>query len=67
MELQRSLKELRARKNWTQAQAAKAYGISPTHYQRIEKDINALNNSSISLIMRIAKIHNIEISNIFLG
>lgn len=59
--MQYSIKELRARKNETQAETAKAIGISTTTYVAWEK---SLANVSISKVAALAKHFGVAISEI---
>ncbi len=56
-----SLKELRARKNETQAEVANALGISPQTYNAWEQDIS---NVAISKVIRLAQYFGVAISEI---
>lgn len=60
---QYTLKELRARKNETQIEAAKALGVSTTTYNAWEKDIS---NVGIGKVMAVAEHFGVTISEIFL-
>lgn len=57
-----TLKELRARKNETQAQAAKALGISVQTYCAWEKDIS---NVAVSKVNAVAKHFGVGLNQIF--
>lgn len=57
-----SLKELRARKEKTQAQVAAAIGVSTQTYNAWEKDAS---NVSIANIQRLAKYFGCELDEIF--
>lgn len=59
--MQYSIKELRARKDETQAETAKAIGISTTTYVAWEK---SLSNVSISKVAALAKHFGVAISEI---
>lgn len=61
--MQYSLKELRARKNMTQAEMARELGISCQTYNAWEKDIS---NVAIGKVKSIADYHGITIGEIFL-
>ena len=63
VERQYTLKELRARKNVTQQQAADDLGVSATTYNAWEKDIS---NTSISNVVKVANYYGVELSEIFL-
>lgn len=62
--LQYSIKELRARKNETQQQAADALGISVQTYNAWERDIS---NVAISKVMAVAEHFGVQLSEIFLS
>lgn len=59
--MQFSLKELRARKNETQAEAAEALGISVQTYNAWEQDIS---NVAISKVIRVAEHFDVALSEI---
>ena len=59
--MQYSLKELRARHGWTQAEAAKELGVSPQTYNAWEKD---LSNIKISKVMAIANVFGVPLEEI---
>ena len=63
-EIQYTLKELRARKKETQAQTAKALGVSVQTYNAWEKDIS---NVAVSKVCAVARHFNVKINQIFLG
>ncbi len=58
-----TLKELRARKNETQAETAAAVGVSVQTYNAWEKNIS---NVAVSKVNALAKHFGVSISNIFL-
>ncbi len=58
-----TLKELRARKNETQSQAAEALGISVQTYNAWEKDISGV---AISKVMAVADHYGVALDEIFL-
>jgi DNA-binding XRE family transcriptional regulator len=58
-----TLKELRARKNKTQAEAAADLGVSPQTYNAWEKDIS---NVGISKVIMVAKYYGVALDDIFL-
>ena len=58
-----TLKELRARKNKTQAEAAADLGISPQTYNAWEKDIS---NVGISKVVMMADYFGVTLDDIFL-
>ncbi len=62
-ERQYTLKELRARKNETQAQTAEALGVTTQTYNAWEKDVS---NVAISKVIAIAKHFDVELKEIFL-
>ena len=59
--MQYSLKELRARKNETQAQVAEAMEISTQTYCAWEQDVS---NVSISKVIKLAKHFGVELNEI---
>ena len=59
--MQFSLKELRARKNETQAEAAEALGLSVQTYNAWEQDIS---NVAISKVIRVAEHFDVALSEI---
>lgn len=59
--MQYSLRELRARMNWTQAQTAEKLGVSPTTYNAWEKDVS---NVRISKVKAIAELFGVHLSEI---
>ena len=61
--MQYTLKELRARKNETQAQTAEALGVSVQTYNAWEKSIS---NVAVSKVNAIAKHFGVLITEIFL-
>lgn len=61
---QYSLKELRARMNWTQAETAKKLGISTQTYNAWEKDIGHV---KVSGALRVANLFGVTLNEIFLG
>ena len=58
-----TIKELRARKNETQTQVARALGISTQTYNAWEKDIS---NVSVSKVYALADYFGVKIGDIFL-
>jgi len=58
-----TIKELRARKDVTQEQAARDLGISVQTYNAWEKDIS---NVAISKVMAVAEYYGVQLSQIFL-
>lgn len=61
-EMRYSLKELRARKQWTQQETAKRLGISPQTYNAWEKDISHV---AISKVNALANLFGVKIGQIF--
>lgn len=58
-----TLKELRARKDVTQEQAAKDLGVSTQTYNAWERDVS---NVAISKVMRVAEYFGVDLEEIFL-
>lgn len=61
-EMRYSLKELRARKQWTQQETAKRLGISAQTYNAWEKDISHV---AISKVNALANLFGVKIGQIF--
>lgn len=61
---QYTLKELRARNGWTQAETAGKLGVSTQTYNAWENDIE---NLTITKIKAIAVVFGIDFNDIFLG
>ena len=61
-EMRYSLKELRARKQWTQRETAKKLGISEQTYNAWEKDISHV---AISKVNALANLFGVKIGQIF--
>jgi transcriptional regulator with XRE-family HTH domain len=59
--MQYSLKELRARKNWTQKETAKRLGISVQTYNAWEKDISRI---AIGKVLGVADLFGVKLSEI---
>lgn len=59
--MQYSLKELRARKNWTQRETAKRLGISVQTYNAWEKDISRV---AVGKVLAVADLFEVELSEI---
>lgn len=57
-----TLKELRARKNWTQSQTAEKLGISTQTYNAWERDIS---NVAVSKVQAVADLFDVKLSQIF--
>ncbi|MBR2707608.1 MAG: helix-turn-helix transcriptional regulator [Mogibacterium sp.] len=56
-----SLKELRARKNWTQKETAERMGISVQTYNAWEKDISRI---AVGKVLKLANVFEVDISEI---
>lgn len=61
-EIKYTLKELRARKNWTQKETAQKLGISEQTYNAWEKDVS---NVAISKVSALAELFGVRIGQIF--
>ncbi len=61
-EMRYSLKELRARKQWTQQETAKKLGISVQTYNAWEKDVSHV---AISKVSALANLFGVKIGQIF--
>lgn len=61
-ERQYTLKELRARKGWTQEETAAKLGISPQTYNAWEKNIS---NIAVSKVQAVAELFDVVITQIF--
>lgn len=59
--MQYSLKELRARKNWTQKETARRLGVSVQTYNAWEKDISRV---AIGKVIAIADLFEVKLSEI---
>ena len=59
--MQYSLRELRARMNWTQAQTAKKLGVSTQTYNAWEKD---LSNVKIGKVISIANLFGVRLEEL---
>lgn len=59
--MQYSLKELRARKNWTQKEAAARLGISVQTYNAWEKDISRI---AVGKVIAVANLYGVKLSEI---
>lgn len=59
--MQFSLRELRARNRWTQAEAAEKLGVSTQTYNAWEKN---LSNVKISRVLSIAKLYGVQLSEL---
>ncbi|MDD4371897.1 MAG: helix-turn-helix transcriptional regulator [Anaerostipes sp.] len=57
-----TLKELRARKNWTQRRTAQELGVSEQTYNAWEKDIS---NIAVSKVSAVAKLFGVTLDQIF--
>lgn len=59
--MQYSLKELRARKSWTQKETAERLGISTQTYNAWEKDISRV---AVGKVIAVADLFGVELSEI---
>ena len=59
--MQYSLKELRARKNWTQRETAERLGISVQTYNAWEKDISRV---AVGKVIAVADLFDVRLSEI---
>lgn len=59
--MQYSLKELRARKNWTQKETASKLGISVQTYNAWEKDISRV---AVGKVIAVADLFDVKLSEI---
>lgn len=59
--MQFSLRELRARKGWTQAETAKRLGVSTQTYNAWEKNIS---NIAIGKVIAVANLFDVPLSDI---
>lgn len=57
-----TLKELRARKKWTQAETARELGVSTQTYNAWEKDISGV---AVSKVQAVADLFGVTLSQIF--
>lgn len=57
-----TLKELRARKNWTQRETAAKLGISEQTYNAWEKDISGV---AVSKVSALATLFGVQLTEIF--
>ena len=57
-----TLRELRARKNWTQKETAKKLGISEQTYNAWEKDVSGV---AVSKVNALADLFGVKIGQIF--
>lgn len=60
--MQYTLRELRARKGWTQQETAKKLGISTQTYNAWEKDVS---NVAVSKVNAIAMLFGVSLGEIF--
>lgn len=61
---QYSLKELRARYNWTQLETARKMGVSLTTYNGWERNIGKV---KVSKVKELAELFGVTLNDIFLG
>lgn len=61
-EMKYTLRELRARKNWTQKETAKKLGISEQTYNAWEKDVSGV---AVSKVNALADLFGVKIGQIF--
>lgn len=59
--MQYSLKELRARKDWTQKETARRLGVSVQTYNAWEKDVSRV---AIGKVIQIAELFEVDLSEI---
>lgn len=59
--MQYSLKELRARKNWTQKETAKRLGISVQTYNAWERDISKV---AVGKVIAVADLFEVNLSDL---
>lgn len=59
--MQYSLKELRARKNWTQKETARRLGISVQTYNAWERDISRV---AVGKVIAVADLFEVKLSDI---
>lgn len=64
MTQQYTLKELRARKNWTQSKTAEMLGVSTQTYNAWEKDIS---NVAVSKVQAVAELFEVKLSEILIN
>lgn len=57
-----TLKELRARKNWTQKETASRLGVSEQTYNAWERDISGV---AVSKVNAVAKLFGVKLGQIF--
>ena len=61
-EMKYTLKELRARKNWTQKQTSVQLGVSEQTYNAWEKDVSGV---AVSKVQALATLFGVKIGDIF--
>lgn len=61
-EMKYTVKELRARKNWTQRETARKLGVSEQTYNAWERDISRV---AISKVQALAELFGVKIGQIF--
>lgn len=59
-----TLKELRARKNWTQKETAERLGVSVQTYNAWEQDISKV---AVSKVMTVASLFDVDLGDIFIA
>lgn len=62
--MQYTIKELRARRGWTQAETAEKLGVSTQTYNAWE---NGIENLTVSKIRALADVFGVTLKEIFLG
>ena len=62
-----TIKELRARNNFTQEKLAKLAGLNPKTINMYESSIESLRSASYKNIERIAEVLKVQVDDIFLG
>jgi transcriptional regulator with XRE-family HTH domain len=62
--LARSVKQLRAARNWTQEQAAEAATVNPRHYQKIEEGSV---NATLATLERLSTAFGVDVTELLRG
>jgi len=62
-----TIKELRARNNFTQEKLAKLAGLNPRTINMYENNIESLRNASYKNIEKLAEVLRVRVDEIFLG